>query len=451
MAGAGSSEPADNGDGTRGGFVDPSLIRTRRELAAALDELRGDLSYSDLTRSARAAGKLSSSTLNDILRSAKITQPKLSLFLIACRVPQDEHPAWLDAWERTEADGARPTKAALFFRHLLDSHTALFSGREDEIRKITDFIRSGTGGYVFVEALSGYGKTSLLARLVATHPHFHYHFVSQRYREGDSASFDPTRLRDLLQNLCEQLDPSWTPPASEWDLRADFNRLIETPSRRQRVIVLDAIDEMGRHPNALLGVLPYRLPPGLVIVLSARTQGQRCYLSEVGLSRAEMGLILPPLPGLNESAIADLLRLAGGSARRLADDDAFVADLHLISAGDPFYLRFLAEDVAMGILDRATIERTPSGLPAYLDNQFAQLAASAHLLQQQEIIALILASDQALSRYDLIQNVDGLNWLNFDSIVADIHRFLLVFDNKYSFCHDRIREYCASKLPPSPR
>jgi hypothetical protein len=290
----------------------------------------------------------------------------------------------------------------------------------------------------------------LLARLVATHPQFHFHFVSQRYREGNSAGFDPTRLRDLLQNLCEQLDPIWTLPASEWDLRADFNRLIETPSRRQRVIVLDAIDEMGRHPNELLGVLPYRLPPGVVIVLSARTQGDRCYLSEVGLSRTGMSVNLT-LPGLDESAIAELMRLAGGAARRLADDGAFVADLHAISGGDPFYLRFLAEDVAKGILDRSTIERIPSGLTGYLDDQFTQLAASAHLLQQQEIIALILATDQALSRYDLIANVHGLNWLNFDSIVADIHRFVLVFDNKYSFCHDRIREYCASKLPPGPR
>ena len=114
MAGAGSSEPGDNRDGTRGGFVDPNLIRTRQELAAALDELRGDLSYSDLTRSARPVGKLSSSTLNDILRSAKITKPKLSLFLIACGVQQDERPAWLDAWERTERGGARPSKAGLF-------------------------------------------------------------------------------------------------------------------------------------------------------------------------------------------------------------------------------------------------------------------------------------------------------------------------------------------------
>ena len=163
-----------------------------------------------------------------------------------------------------------------------------------------------------------------------------------------------------------------------------------------------------------------------------------------------MGLDLT-LPGLDESAIAELMTLAGGEALQLAIDEAFVSDLLAISGGDPFYLRFLAEDVASGILGRATIEHTPSGLNSYLDNQFAQLAASAHLPQQQDIIMLILAANEPLSRYRPDRKRRRREGWNFDSIVADIHRFLLVFGDKYIFCHDRIREYCASRLKPGPR
>jgi hypothetical protein len=78
------------------------------ELAAALNDLRGALSYSDLDRAAgghgqkRAAGsRLKSSTLSDLLNGQSVPSiATLTLFLSACGLPEPEHRPWLAALER---------------------------------------------------------------------------------------------------------------------------------------------------------------------------------------------------------------------------------------------------------------------------------------------------------------------------------------------------------------
>jgi hypothetical protein len=283
----------------------------------------------------------------------------------------------------------------------------------------------------------------LLAHLVSEHPEFHYHFISQGYKRSGSA-FDPTHLDVMLRSLCEQLDPAYLPKGDAGDLQADFQQLLAASLRRPAVVVLDAVDEVDRHPNYLLGLLPRRLPPGCVIILSARSQGDRCYLPEVGLSPALMGIHLR-LPGLDKAAITALLRLAGGTAGPLAGHEEFVAALHAVSGGDPFYVRFLVEDVATGLLTPGNVASVPTGLAPYLDGQLSQLNRSAHRAQHRDVLGLVLKANGALSREELITMVPGLTWLNFNDVLRDIHRFLLVHDDQYTFCHDRFKQYFASR------
>jgi hypothetical protein len=333
----------------------------------------------------------------------------------------------------------------LFFDHLIESHTKLFAGRDAEIARILDFIRDPGSGYVFLEGLSGYGKTSLLAHLVSKHPDFAYHFISQGYKSSGS-DFDPTQFEALLANLCEQLEPGTAPGSDLRALRVRFQRLLQSPpARRPTVLVLDAVDEVDLHPNYLLGLLPRRLPPGVIVILSARTQGERCYLTEIGLDPADVGLSLR-LSGLDESAIAQLLERAGGQAAEAARQPEFVARLHALSGGDPFYLRFLAEDVAGGTLTALNLRRAPSGLSGYLDRQMSQLNRSAYRPQHRDILGLILTARGGLSRADLLRLVPGLDGFNFDDVLRDIHRFLLVHQGQYTFCHGRFKEYFAAKV-----
>lgn len=328
-----------------------------------------------------------------------------------------------------------------FFSGLITDHAALFAGRDGETRRILDFVSCHEAGYVFVEALSGYGKTSLLANLVNQNRGLRYHFIS-RAHSRPGAGFDSTRRADILDSLCEQLNPRHIRGNDERSLEQEFVSLMSTPYPAKTVVVLDGIDELGPG-DKLTGLMQKRLPAGLVIILSARTKGQGSYLPDIGLSVSDVGLHLT-LPGLDTPAIASLLAMAGGRAAPLAQDQRFAQRLLAVSDGDPFYLRFLVEDVARGTLTSENVNQTPSGLEGYLDQQFQMLADAAHLPEQVQICSLLLEAD-ALSRADLMNTVPGLGPFNFDAVLGGIHRFLLVYDGHYRFCHDRFRAYFWAK------
>jgi Helix-turn-helix domain len=417
------------------------------ELRDALKELkdRRGMSYADLTKAAEAAGDdLARSTLSDLFgKRCTISEPKLRILLRALGVPDGDTAPWVDALRRTQGSG-RPAGVRGFFSHLIADHTALFAGRDEELKRILEFVDRCEKGYVFVEALSGYGKTSLLANLVDRNRQFRYHFISQAYRRP-GGGFDSTRRTDVLDSLCEQLNPAHVRGGDARSLEEEFISLMSNPYPTKTVVVLDGIDELG-HGDKLDGLMQKRPPQGLVIVLSARTKGNdtnNTYLPDVGLSLSDIGLRVT-LPGLDMPAIVSLMQEAGGAAVALARDQRFVQGLHAVSGGDPFYLRFLVEDVASGTLTAANIDQAPSGLEGYLDLQFKILRRSGHRPEHKQIFCLLLEAG-ALSGADLIPLVPGLDAFNFYDVLDEIHRFLLVDDGHYRLCHDRFRAYFRAK------
>ncbi|MFE1901870.1 helix-turn-helix domain-containing protein [Streptomyces yangpuensis] len=358
-----------------------------------------------------------------------------------------------ELYDRAEEEQSDPPRPQLreFFDNLIGQHTHLFAGRQVETALITAHIRDRGSGYVFVEAKSGFGKTSLLADLVHRNPEFHYHFISQAYRGG--SGFDPTSLDHVLNCLCEQLDPAHVPGLDPTSLQQHFRGLLARQPRKQTVVVLDAIDELAK-TSELGPLLPHRLPPGMTVVLSARWLDGRSYLDDIGFRADHLGLRVS-LPGLDLAALVELLGMARGKAPALAADEDFVAEMYRVSAGDPFYIRFLVDDAATGRLTRQTVMRMPTGLEGYLDQQLEQLYRSAHRAEHLRILSYLLKAG-TLSGSDLVRGVPGLAWYNFDPIIREIHRFLLVqyLDGplaglnrrSYSFCHDRFRQYFLSRL-----
>ncbi|HKR58742.1 MAG TPA: hypothetical protein VJS64_03330 [Pyrinomonadaceae bacterium] len=372
----------------------------------------------------------------------KIEQSKYEITLVVRQVGDEVKEEIRQ--QRSQLAKAAPQQR-LYFDHLIDTHTRLFAGRESYLEAIRAFTATNQCGYLFIEALSGYGKTSLLAKLVKENPNFAYHFISQAYKSHGS-DFDPTEIESFLSNLCEQLQMGNVTIDGKLSPRAQFHSLLRTsPENGRRVIVIDAVDEINKHPNYLLGLFPETLPLGVFVILSARKLGDRNYLSEIGLRIDDLGKIIE-LPGLDENAISQLLRLVGGQAVSLADSKNFIGALYEVSNPDPFYLHFLVEDIAQGIITPQNIERVPSKLNEYLDTQLSILDRSAHLPQQRDILGIILEAYGPISRVDIINMVEGLDGLNFNNVVRDTQRFLLLHDDIYTFCHSRFKEYFMSKV-----
>jgi hypothetical protein len=408
---------------------------------------------------ARTAGRrgaaVSTGTIHNLVKGHGVPKRESVIaHLVGCGVDHAETELWLATYDEllttTEDDPSDPPFEELdlehcsphlrrMFDHLVNAHTWLFAGRDAEIARIQQFVATGAGGYIFIEGLSGYGKTSLLAELVRTNPRYVYHFISQSYKTSGSP-FDPTAMESVLANLCEQLGVRPVSYDDPIGMQRRLHSVLSHAAENHTVIVIDAIDEIDRHPNYLYGLLPRPLPPGYTVVLSARTQGDRTYLSDVGLSAANVSLHVT-LGGLDEAALRTLLERAGASATRRSRDQRFVERLHVRTQGDPFYLHFLVEDVARGLIHGGNVDSVPSGLDGYLDQQLSQLNRSAHGQQRRDIIGLILEAGGALSRDDLIEMVPGLDIINFNDVLRDIHRFLLVHDHQYTFCHSRFKEY----------
>jgi hypothetical protein len=160
-----------------------------------------------------------------------------------------------------------------------------------------------------------------------------------------------------LRNLCEQL-AAWHGILDELptlvdDLRTAYLMLVRLPPPEEKplVLVLDGLDEAKGWA------------PGVHIFFSARVDnddGRDQWLARLGLSRDRADSV--PLGRLRPEAIASLLAKAGGKAAALAGHEAFVEATFDVSAGDPFYLRFLVEDINSGDLTPDTVSTQPRDL-----------------------------------------------------------------------------------------
>ncbi|GAA1881999.1 tetratricopeptide repeat protein [Actinomadura bangladeshensis] len=94
--------------------VEPDAVNTAKEFAAALDQLRGGLSYGELDRKARnlrpingRARRLPKSTLGDLLNEGRTSEETLRTYLAACEVQDEVLPSWIAAWMHTKNAGSK--------------------------------------------------------------------------------------------------------------------------------------------------------------------------------------------------------------------------------------------------------------------------------------------------------------------------------------------------------
>src|SRR5271165_470646 len=331
------------------------------------------------------------------------------------------------------------------FDKLLKRHT-LFGGREKELVRLDQFVASNTSGYFFITAASGFGKTALLANwtrdLLKRGRRVCYHFISGL----DGTTGEEFALRNLCQQLaaCHRL--SGELPTDLDDLRSLYLELLELPSvGGQLIVVLDGLDEAPGWIRSSL--FPGELGRGVFIVFSARISANQDWCKTLELALPDDQQMV--LQTLGQSEIARLLEVAGEPAARYTRESEFVGAMYEVSGGDPFYLRYLVEDIREGKIDTlTTLRKQPAGLNSYLDEWWGEVRGATSEASVRDLLGYLLVCKGPLSRDDLINisETDALDDWTFEQTLERVRRFVLGSpDGGYALCHPRFHDYIANE------
>lgn len=337
---------------------------------------------------------------------------------------------------------------------LLSRH-APFGGRDAEMARLNAFLAGQPRGYLFVTAPSGYGKTALLAHWLSLlekrtedHSFTAYTFMS---RLDDVADEDFT-----LRNLCQQLayfhGEHGPLPAASTEVRARYIRLLTTSTVGRRLtIILDGLDEAsGWTPGPDL--FPPDLPDDVVVVFSARQIANHDWLEALELPAGEVGTL--PLTTLGLAEVRDLLAAAGDAIPAWGRQESALEAILDVSHGDPFYLRYLVEDLCQGRIVSADELRMPAGLTAYFDKWWNQVHGSVKEEPVRDLLGYLLVSHGRLTRDELtsISTEDKLDGFTFDSALEPpIQRFVVGdADYGYALCHPRFQAYLGERRIKEP-
>jgi hypothetical protein len=338
---------------------------------------------------------------------------------------------------------------------LLSRH-APFGGRDAEIASLNALTADQTGGYVFVTAASGYGKTALLAHWLSLvenrtedHSFTAYTFMSRL----DGLADEDFTLRNLCQQLAFFHGEHGPLPTTASELRSRYIRLLTTSTAGRRLtVILDGLDEAsGWAPGPDL--FPHDLPTGVNVVFSAREIADRDWLEALEVPTGQVTTL--PLTTLTRKEVGDLLATVSGAVPGWAQGDTTVSAMHAVSHGDPFYLRCLVEDLCHGRIGSADeLRKQPTGLTAYFDKWWDQVHGSVKEEPVRDLLGYLLVSRGRLNRDELtgISADDKLDGFTFDSALASPLQRFVVGDAEYGYAlsHPRFQAYLSDRRIKAP-
>jgi hypothetical protein len=327
---------------------------------------------------------------------------------------------------------------------VMDRHSIL-GGRHGELSDLFGWMERRRSGYTFVTGPSGYGKTALLVHFVrslqARGEDPVYHFVSRRDDMLSQADFS---FRSLCQQLIARHGYGGELPSSTAEVRGLYSALlrIPPPPGRRIVVVLDGLDEASDW-SAGPQLFPAQLPSGVHVVFSAREVADRNWLDQLGLDGRVDFL---RLEALDIAGVRDVLAAAGTeSLTQAALSNAFVQAVHEVSGGDPFYLRFLVEDLAVSPdLPERAVRRKPKGLDAYLNLWWLDVAAKATAPAVADVLGYLAVATGRLTRAELadISDEDKLSGFTIDPAIEAVERYLIGTGGAgYTMSHPRFTDY----------
>ena len=369
---------------------------------------------------------------------------------------------------------------------LMQEHSRRFVGRVREEEQIVEFVQKQPRGYVTVEGDPGIGKTAFMSRLVSDLilsdevqerskaigqqiPALKTNGLTLAFHlclRADQGSLDPQRiLSSLIKQLGVQSQTA-APAESSPEELLRLGRALVAQHNGKVLIVIEGVDEAldGRAPQeraTLLDLLVLRrwpLPQGIFVLLSAR----RGVLPDLrGGGVPVLGL---RLSGLSRQELQELLTHAIDSS---VLEQAHIDAVDRVSAGNPLYVRMLADDLAMGRVGLHAINRLPEGVEGYFETLLARLCTDPRWSAQRDCLLVLAVAKAALS-CSQISEITALPNLEVESqLTEDLDAILTEEETEsgvpgYRLFHAKFREFlldlfsgrlprAASRLNRSPR
>ncbi len=309
-------------------------------------------------------------------------------------------------------DIAAPEGASAASWELLQERSEDLVGRVTEELQLLEFVAERSRGFLIIEGDPGIGKTALLARIVhdllgpksaygrsedvgkfASHLHDGRLQVAFHLCGADKSSLELSAILSSLINQLPARGGATTGGASDL---ANAARSTVEQTHGKLLFVVDGVDEAlaGRtdaERQSILSALLFegeRLPSNVFVLLGARRG------AVPPLRDPETPALKMELSGLPEREIRRLLFRV---VSKYDLEDRHVAAIARVSAGNPLYIRMLAEDFAQGRLYLEDVDHLPLGIEGYFEKLLLRFASNPQWPVLRDTLLLLCVAHGPLS------------------------------------------------------
>lgn len=271
-----------------------------------------------------------------------------------------------------------------------------FVGREEVIGVTKEFLHGEGGDYLLIQGKAGIGKTALmveLARKVAEKKFSKevtciVFFIRQEGGRNTPEKFLDIMNQQLLQLLGESEEIAISLPEKKRQYQKLMNKVKKQASPENCLLILvDGLDEAaqaGEQP--LLEFLPPKAAPFTYWIISSRPLPD--VLTVVPTTHFLRRAHSYWLSGLEATEVRELLKQSGDVIER---SDTFIEILLKHTNGEPLFLQFLCQDIAIwGARAETHLQEIPHEVNEYFQRQFKLLRERTKETQQPEIAIEIL-------------------------------------------------------------